>query len=76
MEQDTAGCDAMSVFEVVMIVFGAISVVIALIKLMVYIADKFSQRKCTPLFFSISYCLTFWVQFNAGAAYFFCVFLT
>ena len=35
----------MSVYEIIVIVFVAMTFVIALVKLMIYIADKFSQRK-------------------------------
>jgi len=39
------GGDAMSAFEIIMIIFGAISIFMALVRLMIYLADKFSQRK-------------------------------
>jgi len=39
------GGEAMSAFEIIMVVFGAITIVIALIGLMLYIADIFSKRK-------------------------------
>ena len=35
----------MSGYYVTVIVFGAVTIVIALINLMIYIADKFSERK-------------------------------
>ena len=35
----------MSAFEIIMVIFGAITVIIALVKLMIFIADIFSQRK-------------------------------
>jgi len=37
--------EAMSAFEITMIVFGAVTITIALTRLMIYLADKFSQRK-------------------------------
>jgi len=41
----TRGGEAMSVYEVVTIVFLAMMFVVALVKLMIYISDKFSKRK-------------------------------
>ena len=35
----------MSDCEVIIIVFGAVTIVIELVKLMIYIADMFSQKK-------------------------------
>ena len=35
----------MSGFEIIMVVFGAISIVIALVRLMIYLADIFSQTR-------------------------------
>ena len=39
------GGDAMSVYETFVIIFMAMMFIIALIKLMILLADKFSQRK-------------------------------
>jgi flagellar biogenesis protein FliO len=39
------GGETMSVYEAVALVFLAMMFVITLVKLMMYIADKFSQRK-------------------------------
>ena len=39
------GGDAMSANEVVIIIFTAMTFVVVLIKLMIYIADLFSKRK-------------------------------
>ena len=39
------GGEAMSVYETIMVILGALTVFIALITLMIVIADKFSQRK-------------------------------
>jgi hypothetical protein len=39
------GGEAMSGYDVVIIVFGAVTIVIALIKLMIYIADIISRKK-------------------------------
>jgi hypothetical protein len=39
------GGEAMSGYELTIIVFGAVTIVITLIKLMIYIADKFSKKK-------------------------------
>ena len=35
----------MSDYEIALVVFGAITTVISMIKLVIYIADKFSKRK-------------------------------
>ena len=39
------GGEAMSVYEVFIIIFAAMTFVVVLVKLMVYIADIFSKRK-------------------------------
>ena len=39
------GGEAMSVADVVLIIFASMTFVVGLIKLMIYIADKFSKRK-------------------------------
>ena len=39
------GGEAMSVYEVLMIVFGAVSIVIALVRLSIYVSDKFSLKR-------------------------------
>jgi len=38
----------MSVYEITSIIFGAVTTVIKLIKLMIYIADRFSHKKIPP----------------------------
>jgi len=39
------GGDAMSAFEIVMIIIGTVTLFMGLIKIMIELADKFSQRK-------------------------------
>jgi len=38
------GGEAMSGFEIIMIVFGAVTITLALIKIMINLADKFSHK--------------------------------
>jgi len=39
------GGEAMSNFEIIVVVFNAVTIVIALIRLMIYLIDLFSKRK-------------------------------
>ena len=39
------GGEAMSTYEIIVIIFLAMTFIVALVKLMIYLVDKFSQRK-------------------------------